>query len=172
MVLEMSKLKGEAALSWRSFQGSGFYPTSQPALSNDLLENVQIHKMILELSAVLNVRQLFLEGPLTVTDLIWSQSSSWSWKILVIQSFSIAYISSTLVHLQDQGGAYICLFCCFFSISTSGSVYHFILVDFRQCRECFAAWWVVSFRASILLPGIHVIVREWFCGGNSFLFYL
>ncbi len=45
-------------------QGSGFYPSSQPQLSNDLLENVQVHKMILELSALLNVRQLFLEGPL------------------------------------------------------------------------------------------------------------
>ncbi|CAF1491806.1 unnamed protein product, partial [Adineta steineri] len=43
---------------------SGFYPSSQPQLSNDLLENVQVHKMILELSAILNVRQLFLEGPL------------------------------------------------------------------------------------------------------------
>ncbi|CAF4633078.1 unnamed protein product [Rotaria sp. Silwood1] len=56
----------------RAFKGSGFYPSSQPQLSNDLLENVQIHKMILELSAVLNVRQLFLEGPLTTTDLISS----------------------------------------------------------------------------------------------------
>jgi len=49
----------------RAFKGSGFYPSSQPQLSNDLLENVQVHKMILELSALLNVRQLFLEGPLT-----------------------------------------------------------------------------------------------------------
>ncbi|CAF3820129.1 unnamed protein product [Adineta steineri] len=48
----------------RAFKGSGFYPSSQPQLSNDLLENVQVHKMILELSAILNVRQLFLEGPL------------------------------------------------------------------------------------------------------------
>ncbi|CAF4466022.1 unnamed protein product, partial [Adineta steineri] len=52
--------------------GSGFYPSSQPQLSNDLLENVQVHKMILELSALLNVRQLFLEGPLTTADLISS----------------------------------------------------------------------------------------------------
>jgi len=37
-------------------------------LSNDLLENVQVHKMILELSALLNVRQLFLEGPLIPGD--------------------------------------------------------------------------------------------------------
>ena len=48
-------------------QGSGFYPSSQPQLSNDLLENVQVHKMILELSASLSVRQLFLEGPLSTT---------------------------------------------------------------------------------------------------------
>ncbi|CAF1403077.1 unnamed protein product, partial [Adineta ricciae] len=48
----------------RAFKGSGFYPSSQPQLSNDLLENVQVHRMILELSASLNVRQLFLEGPL------------------------------------------------------------------------------------------------------------
>ena len=53
-------------------KGSGFYPSSQPQLSNDLLENVQVHKMILELSASLNVRQLFLEGPLTAADLITS----------------------------------------------------------------------------------------------------
>jgi len=52
----------------RAFKGSGYYPSSQPQLSNDLLENVQIHRMILELSALLNVRQLFLEGPLTVID--------------------------------------------------------------------------------------------------------
>ncbi|UJR26903.1 hypothetical protein I4U23_008213 [Adineta vaga] len=56
----------------RAFKGSGFYPSSQPQLSNDLLENVQVHKMILELSALLNVRQLFLEGPLTAADLITS----------------------------------------------------------------------------------------------------
>ncbi|CAF1021702.1 unnamed protein product [Adineta steineri] len=56
----------------RAFKGSGFYPSSQPQLSNDLLENVQVHKMILELSALLNVRQLFLEGPLTTADLISS----------------------------------------------------------------------------------------------------
>jgi len=56
----------------RAFKGSGFYPSSQPQLSNDLLENVQIHKMILEFSAILNVRQLFLEGPLTATDLVSS----------------------------------------------------------------------------------------------------
>ncbi|CAF0734692.1 unnamed protein product [Adineta ricciae] len=56
----------------RAFKGSGFYPSSQPQLSNDLLENVQVHKMILELSASLNVRQLFLEGPLTAADLITS----------------------------------------------------------------------------------------------------
>ncbi|CAF4330548.1 unnamed protein product [Rotaria sp. Silwood2] len=52
----------------RAFKGSGFYPSSQPQLSNDLLENVQVHKMILELSALLNVRQLFLEGPLTTLE--------------------------------------------------------------------------------------------------------
>ncbi|CAF3648141.1 unnamed protein product [Rotaria sordida] len=52
----------------RSFKGSGFYPSSQPQLSNDLLENVQVHKTILELSALLNVRQLFLEGPLATLE--------------------------------------------------------------------------------------------------------
>ncbi|CAF0939890.1 unnamed protein product [Didymodactylos carnosus] len=46
----------------RAFKGTGFYPSSQPALSNDLLENVQVHKMILELSSLLNVRQLFLDA--------------------------------------------------------------------------------------------------------------
>ncbi|CAM4744582.1 unnamed protein product [Rotaria magnacalcarata] len=52
----------------RAFKGSGFYPSSQPQLSNDLLENVQVHKMILELSASLSVRQLFLEGPLSAAE--------------------------------------------------------------------------------------------------------
>ncbi|CAF1368319.1 unnamed protein product [Rotaria sp. Silwood1] len=52
----------------RAFKGSGFYPSSQPQLSNDLLENVLVHKMILELSASLNIRQLFLEGPLTTLE--------------------------------------------------------------------------------------------------------
>ncbi|CAF3324449.1 unnamed protein product [Rotaria socialis] len=56
----------------RAFKGSGFYPSSQPQLSNDLLENVQVHKMILELSAMLSVRQLFLEGPLITADLLAS----------------------------------------------------------------------------------------------------
>ena len=58
------------------WQGSGFYPSSQPQLSNDVLENVQVHKLILELSALLNTRQLFLEGPLTGADFISTQQQS------------------------------------------------------------------------------------------------
>ncbi|CAF0961872.1 unnamed protein product [Didymodactylos carnosus] len=55
IIFEVSKLFLKSKLS-------GFYPSSQPALSNDLLENVQVHKMIFELSSLLNVRQLFLDA--------------------------------------------------------------------------------------------------------------
>jgi hypothetical protein len=44
------------------YQGSDFYPMSQPDVSNDIIENIQLHQLILELSSMLDVRHLFLDG--------------------------------------------------------------------------------------------------------------
>ena len=44
-----------------SLKGTEYYPTSQPQISNDILENIKTHKLILDLTLLLNMRQLFMD---------------------------------------------------------------------------------------------------------------
>ncbi|RNA36492.1 SCAI isoform X2 [Brachionus plicatilis] len=45
----------------RGFKGTDYYPSSQPQLPNEIIDNKSILKMIIELASILNIRQLFLE---------------------------------------------------------------------------------------------------------------
>lgn len=45
----------------RGFKGEDFYPSSQPQMPKDILENKQIQMMVLDLASFLNTRQLFLD---------------------------------------------------------------------------------------------------------------
>ena len=47
----------------RNFRGSDFYPMSQPRLADDVSENAALHDLILELSSMLDIRNLYLDGP-------------------------------------------------------------------------------------------------------------
>ncbi|CAF0781989.1 unnamed protein product [Brachionus calyciflorus] len=45
----------------RGFKGTDFYPSSQPQLTNEILDNKTILQMVLDLASILNIRQLFLD---------------------------------------------------------------------------------------------------------------
>jgi hypothetical protein len=42
-------------------KGAEYYPISHPQITNDILESKPLQRMILDLAAILNIRQLFLD---------------------------------------------------------------------------------------------------------------
>ncbi len=42
-------------------QGPEYYPVSHPYICSDILDNKQLHHMVVDLATILNIRQLFME---------------------------------------------------------------------------------------------------------------